>query len=234
MAAALIAGGDAGDFKRYDVGVEQGDYPADGADETLGLAGAPVHILGPVNGEDFFGEFGGEDFGGGAAGALHRCADIIAFRVGDFLERGDVDASLFCECFGGLGGRAVFEGDGPRGAGELLFAVGLLGEDAVARDGEAARRGIGCNLRAGLEQTLAGEQVIQAAAEFGFRGGDHAGGNFFEAEFEKKRCHGQFFLRALPSALSRQLHLHQSSELRQVISRSDLHVSPALRRRAEG
>ena len=38
-------------------------------------------------------------------------------------------------------------------------------------------------LRAVGEQALAGEQVGDAAAQFGFRRGDHAGGNFFKTEF---------------------------------------------------
>ena len=48
MAAAGVAGGDAGDFERDDGCVEQGHDPANGTHEALGLGGAPVHVFGPV------------------------------------------------------------------------------------------------------------------------------------------------------------------------------------------
>ena len=67
MAAAGVAGGDAGNLQRDDGRVKQRDDPADRTDEALGLAGAPVHILGPVDGEDFLGQFGRKHLGCGAA-----------------------------------------------------------------------------------------------------------------------------------------------------------------------
>ncbi len=85
MAAAGVAGGDAGDFERDDGGVEQCDDPADGADEALGLAGAPVHVLGPVEGEDFFRQIGAEHLRCGHSLALHRSAHILTFCVRDLL-----------------------------------------------------------------------------------------------------------------------------------------------------
>ena len=140
MAAAGVAGGDAGDFERDNGGVKQRDEPADRANETLGLAGAPVHVLGPVEGENFFGQLGGQHFGGGAACALHGRADVFAFGRGDFLERGDGDAGLFGEGFGSGCGLAVFEGYLPRGADELLFGIGLARR---ARPRRARRGGAG-------------------------------------------------------------------------------------------
>ena len=72
MAAARVAGADSGDFEGDDGGIEEGDDPAHGADKALGLAGAPVHVFGPVEAEDFLGEFGGEQL---------RCAELALDRL---------------------------------------------------------------------------------------------------------------------------------------------------------
>ncbi len=97
MAAGDAAGGDAGDFERNDFRVEQGHDPAHGPHKALGLGGAPVHVLGPVEREGFFRQFGGENFRRGAAGALDGGADVFAFGRFHLLERGDFDTGLFGE-----------------------------------------------------------------------------------------------------------------------------------------
>ncbi len=48
MAAACIPGGDPRDLQWNNRRIHQRDQPAHRPDKTLGLTGAPVHILGPV------------------------------------------------------------------------------------------------------------------------------------------------------------------------------------------
>ena len=146
MAAAGIASGDSGDGQRYNSGIEQGDEPADGADEAFGLGDAPVHVLGPIDSEDFLGQLSSQQLGGGAAFALHCCADVLTLGSDHLLKRGDDNASLLGEGFGSRRGCAVFEGHLPRGAGQLLFRIGLTGKDALGQHGQAARRGVSGDL----------------------------------------------------------------------------------------
>ncbi len=144
MAVGGAAGGLAGEGEGDDVFAEQAGEPEDGADEALVAAGNPAHVLGPVEGGDLFGEFGGEDFGGGAALLERGCREVVALGRGDGLEVGDGDAGFAGEGFGGGGGEAVLEGDLYGGAGGLFGDVGLLREDAMDEDGEAARGGVAC------------------------------------------------------------------------------------------
>ncbi len=60
MSARGAAGGDAAELEGNDLVIEQGDQPAHGTHEALGLAGTPVHILGPVERGDFLGDEFGE------------------------------------------------------------------------------------------------------------------------------------------------------------------------------
>ncbi len=184
VAAAGVAGGDACDFERNDGRVKQSDDPADGAHKALGLAGAPVHVFGPIEGEDFLGQIGGQRLLGGNAETLDGCADVLALCCGDFLKRSDGNAGLPGEGFGCSSGRTVFECHLPRRAGHLLFGIGLAREYALNQQGEAARRGEGGEPGAVGEQTLAGEQFEDAAAEFGLCPGNHAGGNFFQPDLQ--------------------------------------------------
>ncbi len=90
---------------------------------------------------EFFGELGGEDFGGGAAGLGAGGGDVVAFGGGDGLQGFDGDAGLFREGDGGGAGDAVLVGDLDGGAEELFGEVGLALGDVVDEDGEAARGG---------------------------------------------------------------------------------------------
>ncbi len=66
----------------------------------------------------------------------------------------------------------------------MLLGVGLAGEHALGQNGQPARRREGGDAAALGEQALAGEEIRDAAAEFLFGPGDHAGGDFFKTEFE--------------------------------------------------
>jgi hypothetical protein len=154
--------------------------------QTLGLGGAPVHIFGPVEAENFFGQFGGQDLGGGAAPALDGCANIFTLGVGDFFKRSNRHAGLLRKGLGGGGGRAVFEGDLPRGAGQLSSVSAWLVNYAFDQHGQPARRRVSGQFGSRAEQALASEQIADAAAQLGFGPGYHAGWNFFEANFQQE------------------------------------------------
>ena len=125
--------------------------------------------------------------------ALHSGSNIVAFGVGDLLEGCDSDASLLRKGFSRGRGSPVFERDLPRGASQTLFGVGLRGEDALHQHSETARRGVCGELGALGEQTLAREQVVDAAGQFSLGSGNHAGGNFFEAKLQQEIRHCVFF-----------------------------------------
>ena len=179
MAVGGAAGSLAGEGDGDDLFAEQAGEPEDGADEALGLAGAPVHILGPVDAGDLFGELGGDHFSSRAAAFERGGGEVFALRRGDGLEFGDGDAGLAGEGFGGGRGKAVLEGDLDGGAGGLFGDVGLLGQDVADEDGEAARSGVGMRDGVSADELLTGEEGEGALEQFGLRGGEHAGGNFF-------------------------------------------------------
>ena len=160
MAAARVAGRDAGDLERNNCGIEQRHNPAHRAHEALRLACAPVHVLGPVEGEHFFGQFGGQDLGGGAARALDRRADVFALGRRDLFESLDRRRrpSSRRPAAAGVGApslNATFH-DGPVSCSSVSA---WLGEHALDQHGQPARRGVGGDLRAVVEQPLAGEQI---------------------------------------------------------------------------
>ena len=143
MSARGAAGGDAAEFEGDDLVVEQGDEPAHGTDEALGLAGTPVHVLGPVEGGDLLGDEFGEEIERGAAFFDHVGGEVFALGRGGRGERFERDSGFFGEGDGGLGGLSVLVGMGGGGAEKLLGNVGLRGGEAADEDGDAARRGEG-------------------------------------------------------------------------------------------
>ena len=186
VAVGLACGLVAAEGDGHDVRTEEREQPADGADEALGLAGAPVHVLGPVDGGELFGEFGGEDFGGGAAGLGAGGGDVVAFGGGDGLQGFHGDARFFREGDCGGAGDAVFVGDLDGGAEELFGEIGLALGDVVDEDGEAARGGEALGWSAGGDEALPFEQGEGALEEFSLRAGEHACGDFFETYFKEK------------------------------------------------
>ena len=186
MAAAGVACLDARDFKRNDLRIEQRYEPAHRTHQALRLAGAPVHVFGPVESKHLLGQLGAQQLRCGTACALDGRAHILAFGRGHFFQIANGNSGLLRKGLCGRRGRALFERDLPRGAGELLFSIGLAGEHALGQHGQAARRGVGGDAGALGQQALAGEQVGDAAAQFGLGAGNHAGGNFFKTEFKQE------------------------------------------------
>ena len=58
VAAARVACLNSSNLQGDDGRIQQRNNPAYRADEALGLTGTPVHILGPVETQDFFGQLG--------------------------------------------------------------------------------------------------------------------------------------------------------------------------------
>jgi len=65
-----------------------------GRTKRSGLPGAPVHVFGPIEGDDFFGELGGEKFSGSAAGSFHGDANVLTLGRGHLFKSRNVDARL--------------------------------------------------------------------------------------------------------------------------------------------
>jgi len=139
MSARGSARGDSAEFNGNDFVIEEGDEPAHGTNETLRLAGTPVHTLGPVKRGDFFGHEFGEKLEGGAAFANDVGGNILTLGRGGGSELADFDSNFLGEGNGGLGGLAIFVSVGCAGAEELLGNVWLRGLESVGDDGDAAR-----------------------------------------------------------------------------------------------
>ena len=143
VSARGAAGGDAAELKGNDLVVEQGDEPADGTDEALGLAWTPVHALGPVEGGDFLGDEFGEEVERGPAFFDHVGGKILALGRGGLGELSQRDSGFLGEGDGGLSGLAVFVGVGGGGSQKLFGNVRLRCGKAAHQHGDAARRGKG-------------------------------------------------------------------------------------------
>src|SRR5271165_6801156 len=92
---------DSGKLNGDDSVIEQREQPLDRANKALGLASAPVHVLRPVEGGEFFGQVLGENFSSGAAFAIDDCADVFPLGRRNSLEGGDFDSRFFGERVGG-------------------------------------------------------------------------------------------------------------------------------------
>ena len=101
----------AGELDGHDFIAEQASEPEDGAHEALGLAGAPVHVLGPVDARRSLWELGGDHFSSRRPRLSVVAARYSPLGVVMRLELGDGDAGFPREGFGGGRGDAVLEGD---------------------------------------------------------------------------------------------------------------------------
>ena len=143
MAVGEVRGVDSGKFDGDDGVVEQGEQPLDRADEALGLAGAPVHVLSASRARRVLSGVARRGFRTPYGLCAQQLLETYSpLGVVNFLKSGDIDSSFFREGMGGRSGLAVFEGDTPGGAGELLLRVSLGGVDSFDQHGEAARRGV--------------------------------------------------------------------------------------------
>ena len=188
MAFAGMAGANARELQRHNFAVEQRNQPAHRTHEALRRLAAPVHALGPVNAGDFFGQRLGKDLGRRTTFLLHRRTEVFAFRGRDLFQRIDGDVELARKCRGCRSRCSIFVGNLQRRPGDLLGDVGLRGRDCGRENGQAARRGVGLQ-RGGFDKSLALQEVTHAASQFVARAIDHARGNFFGTDLEKKVRH---------------------------------------------
>ena len=96
----------------------------------------------------------------------------------------DSHAGLFGKGLGRGRRRSVLEGHLPRGAGQLLFGVGLARQHIFNQHGQTPRRRVRDDLGRGAEQPLAREQFVYALAQLGLGPGNHAGRNLFQPNFQ--------------------------------------------------
>ena len=120
------------------------------------------------------------------AEALDRCANVLALGGRDFFESLDRYAGLLGEghaaaAVGAPSLKATFH-EGPVSFSSVSAWVG---QHALGQNGEAARRGVGGDLRVRLEEPLAGEQIGDTAAEFGFSGRRSCGREFLRGRVQK-------------------------------------------------
>ena len=185
-------------FDRHDRVIEQRQQPLDGANKSLRLPCAPIHVLRPVECGKLLRQLLGENVRRGAPFALDDSGDIFALLRGDLLERRDFDSGLLGK--GVRSGRwfSVLEGDRPRGACELLLRIGLGGFNPAHQHGQPPRRGVAVNgisgfppfanlrRRMGHPEPFSRQDVFNTARELRLRGGDHTGGDFFKSNFKEK------------------------------------------------
>ena len=192
MAARLVAGGDAVDRERDDVGLlglrpEGGDngmqrpHPAERA--RFGRARAPAHRLGPGESSHHLG---------------HDPADDLDRRPARLLDHGHVEVALLVGLDRGLVDRLEPGGahealDGSRRRADarsllLLLHVGLPDRHALHRERKPARRDEG--LGALIDQPGIDEPVGDQLAQVLGRARLHACGDFLGKQFEQKVGHG--------------------------------------------
>ena len=182
MSARLVAGANAIKLQRDDLAVEHGHQPAHRAHEALaGLA--PVHILGPVNGCDLFGQGFGENFSGRAPLLADYRGQVFALRSCDALQLGDIDAGFFGEGMRGRSGLAIFERNRDRWAGLFLDDRRLGGWNIRRQHRQAARR-IEISQGTRGQQPFAVEQLVHALAQFERRRVNHPRRNLFATDLE--------------------------------------------------
>src|SRR5882757_8544349 len=112
--------------------------------------------------------------------------DVFAFRSLHQIDGVQWDALAFGEADGGAGGgaRGVVS-DRLGSAGDFVFDVCLFGDEAANPGGEATRSAEGFDGDA-LLVIFGGEVAFENGLQFGDRAGEHAGGNFFGADFEEE------------------------------------------------
>src|SRR5579872_634856 len=157
---------------------EQRDEPADGTDKPGSAFSVPIHRFGPGGAEDQTGQRLGENFL--RLAALHLLPETEVFTLwrrfgAELVGRG---AHFPGETVGGSGS------GGFRRPQQQLFGVGLLRDELLDEEGEAARRGVGSGDHS-AEAVLV-DQFLKAVLEVIQRGGDHPIGDFFGTDFEEK------------------------------------------------
>ena len=174
MAAGERAGAYAGQLEGDDGLGEEGDDPADGADEAGAALARPVHGLGKVQAEDEAGEGLGQDIDDVAARHLLEVGVVLALGSGLHLHLVGLDALLAGEAGDGLRRR------GFRRTEDAFHGIWLAGREAFGAEDEAPRGGIEADGFVGDVQFLKGHaQVFE-------RRGNHPIGDFLGADFQQE------------------------------------------------
>ncbi len=117
--------------------IEHGHQPAHRTDEALRRL-LPIHVLGPVNGVELFGEQLAENFARAPALPGDGRGEIFALGSRDALQGGNLYAGLPGEGLGSCSRLAVFEGHRGGGSGDLFGDVGLGRRNAGSQHRDAA------------------------------------------------------------------------------------------------
>src|SRR5450432_2678798 len=188
MAARHLSGLNAAELNRNNVAIKKSDDPAYGAHEALWLIGAPIHVLGPVDGVDLFGQKFNEDFLRRASFIKDRGGKVFAFGSDDFFQLVYIDAGFFGEGVCGRRRLSIFIGDFGGRAGELLLRVWLRGRNSGHEYREPSWRFRTRDFARGFKAIIF-QQLMHALLQFLVRLLDHARGNFFTTNFKEKVRH---------------------------------------------
>src|SRR5215831_10537092 len=110
MPARGMPGSDSRELKRHNLAIEKGNDPTHWAHETLWLARAPIHVLRPIDGSDFFRKTFSQYLGSSPPFFCDCSGKVFALRSRDLLKFAHVDPSLFSERFRCGSGLAVLKG----------------------------------------------------------------------------------------------------------------------------
>ena len=166
-------------LQRNRLPIEHRDQPAYRTHEALvGLL--PVHILGPVNGGEFFGQALGENLSRAAAFFRDLGGDVFALGGGYSFQLSDVNAGLLGKCVGSRCRLAILICDVDRRPGDLLDDVGLRSCDSGRHHGQPPRAIEVRDFTA--RQPLTGQQRGDALAQFFGRRANHPRRNLFASD----------------------------------------------------
>ena len=164
--AAQVSGADSANFQRNHFRIEQRHQPADWAHKALRLAGAPVHILGPVDRQHFPGQLSRQELSSRTPFAMRRRRHVLALGVGQLGQRSNFHASLLRKSQRRWARRAIGEGDLPRRPRQLLFDVGLRWQNALDPHRQPPRRGIRRHFATFAQQPLTHHQLAHTPGQF--------------------------------------------------------------------
>src|SRR5262249_40486698 len=97
MPPRLFAGFDSRVLERNDFALKHGNDPANGTYKSFWLSRAPIHVLGPVERSDFFGQILSQHLSGTPPLLCDCGSEVIAFGRTNFLQVRDIYAGSLRE-----------------------------------------------------------------------------------------------------------------------------------------
>src|SRR5258708_39686537 len=158
MAISLVLSNSSTELYIHYFGIEQRQQPAQRAYEALRLACSPIHVLGPIERSQLFGQLRLEHSRGRLAFAQDAGSDVFAFCSRGPGQSGNFDPGLLRKCMSGRSGLAPLEGYARGRPGKRLFQVRLLAQDSCNPHGESAPRRGALHLELPVQETFASEQ----------------------------------------------------------------------------